>query len=128
MPRTIRKRKSPPRRIVQQKAFPVLKSLSYFPPERDPDIEYTKDKRRQIMGEAKTLVEGTPKPAMPPPMPAEKRKPSPGGDTSIIEQLETTIDDLDKAISIKQADLLSESRGSRPENHYKLGILRATDS
>ena len=76
------------------------------------------------MGEAKELV-GTPS-TIPP---RAKRTPTPAGDRiSIIERLEQSIEDLDKAITVKQADLLSEGKGSRAENHYKLGILRATDS
>ena len=47
---------------------------------------------------------------------------------SVIEHLTEVIDDLDRAIQVKQKDLTSEGHGMVPENHYKLGILKVADS
>jgi hypothetical protein len=38
------------------------------------------------------------------------------------------IDDLDRAIEIKQHDLGVEGPSMAPENHFKLGVLKAADS
>lgn len=48
--------------------------------------------------------------------------------SAVIPKLESVIDNLDKAISIKQEDLLGEGDALKAENHYKLGILKAADS
>jgi hypothetical protein len=76
------------------------------------------------MGEAREIV-GTPKDEYP--QPARK-----DGVTSVrvtvLSQLTETIDDLDRAIRVKQKDLTSEGHSAVPENHYKLGILKGADS
>lgn len=76
------------------------------------------------MGEAKEMVGSpVPKPAMPS-IGCKSRT----SQSSIIDRLDEIQDDLDKAIEIKQHDLLTEGKGSRAENHFKLGILKAADS
>lgn len=79
------------------------------------------------MGEAKDIV-GTPKDEYKRPIPATDVagiKPKPG---SVISTLTVVIDDLDRAIQVKQGDLTSEGHSMVPENHYKLGILKGADS
>lgn len=46
----------------------------------------------------------------------------------VIERLAGMIEDLDRAIEVKQHDLEVEGTSQAPENHFKLGILRAADS
>ena len=47
---------------------------------------------------------------------------------SVIEHLTEVIDDLDRAIQVKQDDVHTEGKALAPENHYKLGILKGADS
>jgi len=76
------------------------------------------------MGEAKEIV-GSPKDEYKPAQDVVGIKPKPG---SVISTLTSLIDDLDRAIQVKQGDLTSEGHGMVPENHYKLGILKGADS
>jgi len=46
----------------------------------------------------------------------------------VVAVLTDVIDDLDRAIQVKQNDLSVEGHGMVPENHYKLGILKGADS
>lgn len=47
---------------------------------------------------------------------------------SILSRLEGILSDLDKTIQIKEKDLFTEGRSKTTENHYKLGILKGTES
>lgn len=50
------------------------------------------------------------------------------GTTSIISRMTAVIDDLDRAIQVKEHDFMVEGTASKAENHFKLGMLRAADS
>jgi hypothetical protein len=75
------------------------------------------------MGEAKDIV-GSPKDEYKPRSPISIKTDGSG----VIARLTIVIDDLDRAIQVKQQDLTSEGHGLVPENHYKLGILKGADS
>lgn len=69
------------------------------------------------MGEVKNLV-GADK---------ERRK-SVVTDCTLLEKIDEIIDDVDHALTVKQSDLEGEGKDKQPENHFKLGMLRAVDS
>lgn len=85
------------------------------------------------MGEAKDIV-GTPKEEYKAPRKSKKNLDDvhiPGtraAKAGVIAVLTDVIDDLDRAIQVKQQDLSMEGHGMVPENHYKLGILKGADS
>lgn len=47
---------------------------------------------------------------------------------SVIARLGGMIEDLDRAMQVKEHDLSVEGDALRAENHYKLGILKGADS
>lgn len=80
------------------------------------------------MGEAKEIVGTKKKKDQKVVSISSKRKTGGMAAGSVIERLSGMIDDLDRAIEIKQHDLDVEGPSMAPENHYKLGVLRAADS
>jgi hypothetical protein len=50
------------------------------------------------------------------------------GTTSIISRMTSVIDDLDRAVQVKEHDFAVEGSAAKAENHFKLGMLRAADS
>ncbi len=72
------------------------------------------------MGEAKDIVG----------KPSDDHFPPPAGPVtgSVIQRLTSMIDDVDRAIQVKEHDLTVEGPNHYAENHYKLGILKASDS
>ena len=79
------------------------------------------------MGEAKEIV-GSEKRKAPITDIGSKRKTGGMAAGSVIERCSGMIDDLDRAIEIKQHDLDVEGTSMAPENHFKLGVLKAADS
>lgn len=69
------------------------------------------------MGEAKDIVQSKPESVTPI---------RPRSTTGLIGRVTCMIDDLDRAIEVKQNDLDAEGRGSLPENHTKLGLLQGS--
>lgn len=72
------------------------------------------------MGEAKDIVG----------KPHDDHFPMPAGSApgSVIQRMGAMIDDTDRAIQVKEHDLIVEGPKHYAENHYKLGILKAADS
>jgi len=124
MPRTIRRKKSPLRQTVQQRSLPRVEVIDYFPPEHDPERELIRDKlgqpRRKKMGEAKEIVG----------KPYDDHFPAPVGVAagSVIQRMSLMVDDIDRAIQVKEHDLSVEGKNNFAENHYKIGILKGADS
>ena len=141
MPGTVRRRKSPPRRLVLQKPLPFAPCMEYFPPERryDYDLEDPKPKvkrnRRCKMGEAKDIVGEVPKTKKSsrstedkPDLPFKARRKS--GDiadrvferasgSGVLKELSGVTDRLDRAIEVKMVDLDNEPT-QIAENHVKV--------
>lgn len=65
------------------------------------------------MGEAKEIIEGSC---------------FENSGVSTIDKLSEVIDDLDQATGVKLEDLENEGPERKAENHFKLGILRASES
>ncbi len=72
------------------------------------------------MGEAKEIVG----------KPYDDHFPAPMGVAtgSVIQRTTLMIDDIDRALQVKEHDLSVEGTSHYAENHYKLGILKAVDS
>ena len=68
------------------------------------------------MGEAKNIIQGP------------ENSPGISDGYPTIHKLCEIIDDLDRAIDIKLQDLDGEGTAQKAENHFKLGILRASES
>ena len=69
------------------------------------------------MGEAKDIVQSTPESVTPI---------RPRSYHGLVGRVTSMIDDLDRAIEVKQKDLDAEGFNSLPENHTKLGLLMAS--
>jgi hypothetical protein len=119
------------RRVVQQAAMPQTERVDYFPPPR-PYEEETQETdledvappprrivppRRRPMGEAKDIVQTQPESVTPI---------RPRSYHGLVGRVTGMIDDLDRAIEVKQRDLDAEGRSALPENHTKLGLLMAS--
>lgn len=129
MPPVIKKdRRKLLRPPAQQRVIPKIEPEYYEEPMRDLDREMTREKmghgkkrkpkRRKRMGEASELVghhDHTP--------PTEDQK----GSGSILARLTGVLDDLDKAIQVKEKDL-NQEKGKEAENGLKLGKLKAADT
>jgi hypothetical protein len=95
--------------------------VDYTPPPRHYEEETQEtdevEPRRQEMGEAKDIVKSKPESVTP----LHPRSPH-----GLIGRVTCMIDDLDRAIEVKQGDLDAEGFNSLPENHTKLGLLMAS--
>lgn len=121
MPPVVRKCKGKKKQVVLPQPSLVVPPEYYEQPELDLDREVTRYKRRmqrrREMGEASDIVgkhDHFPKPA------------EVGG--SVIARIGGMIEDLDRAMQVKEHDLAVEGDALRAENHYKLGILKGADS
>ena len=61
-------------------------------------------------------------------MSSKRRRSGSFEDGTVVARLTGMVEDLDRAIEVKQHDLDVEGTAQAPENHFKLGILRASDS
>lgn len=112
---------------IQQKAILHIEYQEYFEPQYDLGIAEARAKtkhqemeesRRKKMGEASALVgkhDHTP--------PTQEQK----GSGSILSRLTGILDDLDKAIQVKDKDL-NQEKGKEAENAVKLGKLKAAEA
>ena len=66
------------------------------------------------MGEARDIVEG------------ESVKRGSADPDSALGMLEALMDDLDRALEIKQHDFFAEGQSMKPENGFKCGVLQAS--
>jgi hypothetical protein len=82
-------------------------------------------RRLRKMGEAKDIVGGKEGKVLDL---TKKRESISSEEGGVIGRLTGVIEDLDHAIEVKQHDLGVEGTAQAPENHYKLGVLRAADS
>lgn len=117
------------RRVVQQGALPQISRIDYSPSpryyeEEEIDLEdYAPppprrvEPRRKLMGEAKDIVQSKPEVVTPI---------RPRSTKGLVGRVNGMIDDLDRAIEVKQNDLDAEGRSALPENHTKLGLLMAS--
>jgi hypothetical protein len=128
MPTTIRRKQNhftPPQ--PHRNNLAVSPARDYEEPELDlaKHEEECKLRRRKIVGEAKEIVGKKDKIIN---LSKRRKTKSHFGDRTVIERLSKMIEDLDRAIEAKQHDLDVEGTAQAPENHFKLGVLRASDS
>jgi hypothetical protein len=105
----------------------VTPDRDYIEPELDLERQQLRDKTRKekVMGEAKEIV-GSKKDKIIDL--SKRRKAESFEDGTVLDRITSMIEDLDRAIEVKQHDLDVEGTAQAPENHFKLGILRASDS